>query len=247
VVSAFGGSLLVHRHKNGTGRRRWGGAVIVTERPDVLPEAATEGAGVADSFVRSARLHGPAATRSALVARLRTTRVAHFACHAYFDAAHPLAGSIGLPSGETWRAPEWLGGIADGLPLVSLSACRSAAVAPLAGGEVFGLVSGILGGGGGAVLAGLWPVADRETKTLMWRFYRERLTNDLAGALALAQRAALRGPDASPLFWAAFALFGDADALPRPGRLWAWLARWRQRRHARRFPTPDLPSEGDGP
>ena len=43
---------------------------------------------------------------------------------------------------------------------------------------------------------------------------------------------------------AAFPPVGDADALPRPGRIWAWFARWRQRRHARRFPTPDFESDG---
>src|SRR5205823_397393 len=145
----------------------------------------------------------------------------------------------GLPSGELWRAVEWLDEPWEGLPLVTLSACRSAEVAPLAGREVFGLVTGLLGGGVRAVLAGLWPVADRETLPLMWHFYRERLTHDLAGALARAQRAVLGLPGSSPLFWAPFALFGDAQALPAPGLFGRWWARWRQRRHARRFPIPD--------
>jgi CHAT domain-containing protein len=114
-------------------------------------------------------------------------------------------------------------------------------VAPLVGREVFGLVSGLLGSGVRAVLAGLWPVADRETVPLMWRFYRARLTGDLATALAEAQRAALADPGASPLFWAAFGLFGDAAALPAPPRWLRPLARWRRRRHGRRFPTPGDP------
>ena len=80
--------------------------------------------------------------------------------------------------------------------------------------------------------------ADREALGLMWRFYRERLTSDLGTALARAQRAALTAGDGSPLFWAAFALFGDAAALPAPGPLWRWLARWRRERHGQRFPSP---------
>ena len=48
-----------------------------------------------------------------------------------------------------------------------------------------------------------------------------------------------------PVFWGAFALFGDAAALPAPGRWTRWLARWRQRRHARLYPTPTL-SPGPG-
>ena len=64
------------------------------------------------------------------------------------------------------------------------SACRSAEVASLIGREVFGLVTGLLGGGVRAVLAGLWPVADREVRPLMWRFYRHRLVHELPTALA---------------------------------------------------------------
>jgi CHAT domain len=50
--------------------------------------------------------------------------------------------------------------------------CRSEQVAPLLGREVFGLVTGVLGGGVRAVLAGLWPVAAQEAAPLMWHFYR---------------------------------------------------------------------------
>jgi hypothetical protein len=136
------------------------------------------------------------------------------------------------------RALEWLEESVDGLPLVTLSACRSAEVAALLGHEVFGLVTGLLGGGVRAVLAGLWPVADREILPLMWRFYNSRLTCDLATALAQAQRETLTASDASPLFWAAFALFGDPAALPAPGICWSGPARLWQRWHARRFPLP---------
>jgi CHAT domain-containing protein len=239
VVNHFSGSLLVHQART---RRRpgwwWGRAVVVCESPEVLPTALAEGQGVAGAFFRSLLLHGPAASRKAVRAALGKASVAHFACHAYFDVEHPLAAHIGLPAGEPWRALEWLDEPVEGLPLVTLSACRSAEVAPLVGREVFGLVSGVLGGGARAVVAGLWPVADREALPLMWDFYRRRLTDNLAGALAGAQAALAAAADGSPLFWAAFALFGDADALPAPGRWWRWWYRWRQRRHARAYPSP---------
>jgi hypothetical protein len=90
-----------------------------------------------------------------------------------------------------------------------------------------------------AVLAGLWLLADAETASLMASFYRHRLTRDLPSALALAQREALGRSGSSPLFWAAFALFGDPAALPAPGPLGRWLGRRRQRWHAARFP-PNL-------
>jgi CHAT domain-containing protein len=168
---------------------------------------------------------------------LARARVVHFACHADFDGRRPLAACLHLPSGEAITALEWLGEPVAGLPLVTLSACRSAEVSPLLGKEVFGLVTGLLGGGVRAVLAGLWPVGDREVPPLMWRFYRHRLVEELPTALALAQRETLADPDSSPLFWAAFALFGEATALPAPGPWWRWLARHRQRRHLHHFPA----------
>ncbi len=55
-------------------------------------------------------------------------------------------------------------------------------------------------------------------------------------ALAGAQREMLGKPDATPLNWAVFALFGDAAGLPAPGWLGRWRARRRQRRHELAFP-----------
>jgi tetratricopeptide (TPR) repeat protein len=238
VAWTFSGALLVHQAQTERAvRGPFRPALVVTESPAVLPEAASEGEGVAASFLWSRVLHGAAAKRAALRRRLARARVIHFACHAHFDNEHPLAAHVVLPSGETLGALDWLSERVDGLPLVTLSACRSAEVAPLLGREVFGLVTGLLGGGVRAVLAGLWPVADRETRPLMWRFYRHRLTSDLAAALAHAQREALADPDSSPLFWASFALFGDPAALPSPGFVGRWLGRWRRARHARRFPA----------
>jgi tetratricopeptide (TPR) repeat protein len=238
VAWTFSGALLVHQAQT---RRRVRGpfrpALVVTESSEKLPQAAREGEGVAASFLWSRVLHGGAATRVALRRGLARARVVHFACHAHFDTRHPLAAHVVLPSGETLGALDWLSEPVDGLPLVTLSACHSAEVAPLLGREVFGLVTGLLGGGVRAVLAGLWRLADQETTPLMYCFYRHRLTRDLATALARAQREALADPDSSPLFWSAFALFGDPAALPAPGFVGRWLGRWRSARHARRFPA----------
>src|SRR5262245_32565235 len=185
VVFAFGGALLVHQAR-GRPRRRWGPAVVVSEAERVLPAAGREAEGVAASFWRSRRLHGPAASVAAVRRALGRASVLHLACHAYFDVSHPLAACVGLPSGEAWRALAWLDEPLAGLPLVTLSACRSAEVAPLVGREVFGLVTGLLGSGVRSVVAGLWPVADREALPFMWRFYRHRLTCALPEALARA-------------------------------------------------------------
>jgi CHAT domain-containing protein len=209
----------------------------MSEAEGVLRFARDEAERVSAALRRPIRLDGPQATRDALNRGLKQARVAHFACHAYFQPEHPLSACIGLPSGERWDALEWLDGPAEGLPLAALSACRSAEVAPLVGEEVFGLVTAVLSAGVRAVLAGAWPVPDHPaTVELMSVFYRKRLTADLATALALAQRAVLSRPDCSPLAWAVFGLYGDATALPAPP--W-WLRWWRtrqERRHAERFP-----------
>jgi tetratricopeptide (TPR) repeat protein len=239
-VTAYTGSLFVHQAQTRRRRRTWWRPVLcVAEAPEGmyrLPKAGQEAKGVAATFLFRRLLHGAAATRAAVRRCLARACVAHFACHADFDAQHPLAAPLRLPSGDCLRAAEWLDEPVYGLPLVTLSACQAAELAPVHGHELFGLVTGLLAGGVRAVLAGLWEVADEETMALMWRFYRHRLTNDLATALALAQRDMLTECDSSPLFWAAFALFGDAAALPVPGFSRRGLARMWQRWHARRFP-----------
>jgi CHAT domain-containing protein len=235
VVWNFSGGLLAHQARTRRRRGRFRPALAVSASPEDLPCAGREGEGVAATFFWGRHLQGAEADRQRLRAWLKRARVVHFACHANFEGHHPLSACVCLPSGERIHALEWLGEPVARLPLMTLSACRSAEVAPVLGQEVFGLVTGLLGAGVRAVLAGLWPVADRETVPLMWRFYRHRLSADLAAALRRAQCEELARPQASPLFWAAFALHGDPEALPAPGWLGRWWVRSRVRRHAQRF------------
>jgi CHAT domain-containing protein len=208
----------------------------VTEAPEVLPAAWNEGQRVAACWGKVQWLHGTAASRATLQRHLPHARAAHFACHAVFDPDHPLSAHVRLPSGETWRGIDWIGEPLEQLPLVTLSACRSAQVGAFVGQEVFGLVTALLAAGVQAVLAGQWSVPDRETADFMGRFYVERLTCDLATALARTQRACLAEPRSSPLFWSVFALFGWPTALPAPSWWRRWLAAWQQRRLRRRHP-----------
>jgi CHAT domain-containing protein len=239
VVWTFAGALVVQQHATRRQRRgRWRPAVAVADDPATLPAAGREAEGVAAVFLRGRSRTGASADRLWLRGCLARARLVHLACHAEFDAGRPLGACLRLPSREVLHALEWLEEPVRGLPLVTLSACRAAQVAALAGGEMFGLVTGLLGGGVRAVVAGLWPVADEETPPLMWSFYRHLTRESLPAALARAQREALSLPEGSPLFWAAFALFGDPDAVRPPPVPWRWLASWRQRRHARRYPGP---------
>jgi CHAT domain-containing protein len=220
VVCGFGGGLLV---KQATGRRGWwrgGRPAVVIDAPDSLPAAAAEGAAVAGRVRRCRVLRGADGTKAAVAAAVRSARVAHFACHAEFDPAAPLSAAVRLPAGERWGLPDWT---TDAPPrLAVLAACRSGEVGEAAGREVFGLTAGALAAGVGGVVSGLWPVADQEAITLVAAFYRHLARRDPCAALAAAQREAIARPDATPLHWAVFALFGDPHALPAP----PWWARW---------------------
>jgi tetratricopeptide (TPR) repeat protein len=235
VVHTFSGALFAHQAK--AHRARWRTwlrrrAVVVGGSSDgSIPFAERESAGVAAALSGATLLQGPAATREAVRALLPKARVAHFACHADIPPERPLRARIELPSGELWYASDWPGEPVRDLPLVTLSACRSAEVARLFGRELFGLVTGVLGGAARAVIAGLWPVADRETVPLMLSFYGHLMDHPPAVALAQAQREALGDGESSPATWAVFALFGDPRSIPPPVPGLRWLARIRKRRY----------------
>jgi hypothetical protein len=70
----------------------------------------------------------------------------------------------------------------------------------------------------------------------------------LATALVPAQREGLAAADSNPLFWSAFALFGEAPPWGPFHSWWRWLARWRHRRHAARyFLSPEGGPDGTRP
>ena len=238
VVHTFSGALYLHHSRLPRAwwwrRRR---ALLVTaqttaESPSYpLEFAKHEGRGVAKAYPKAHSLHFREATLECIRPHLARVGVVHFACHAHFDKEHPYSAFIKLPSSESWSAPQWLEEPVAGLPLATLSACSSLEVAPSVGGEVFGLVCALLGAGVRAVVGGQCLIPDRETASFMVRFAHHAIVHDLAGALARAQRDTLALPNGSPFYWAVFALYGDAAALPAPG--WfsrGWAAR-RQRRH----------------
>ncbi len=84
------------------------------------------------------------------------------------------------------------------------------------------------------MVAGLWPVTDREALPLMVSLYRHLMTHSPAEALAFAQREALTAPDSNPIMWSVFALFGDPRSIPPPFPGLQWLARLRQGWYRRR-------------
>jgi CHAT domain-containing protein len=98
--------------------------------------------------------------------------------------------------------------------LVVLSGCETGVAHVGAGGEVEGLVRGVLSSGAADLVVSLWRVDDAATATLMARFHEELAGGARAdAALASAQREAL-GAGLSPWFWSGFGLW--TRRLPRP-------------------------------
>ncbi|MCY2991036.1 MAG: CHAT domain-containing protein [Planctomycetota bacterium] len=239
-VYDFSGSWVVYQAQASHRRRlRWGGPLMVVESPERLRFAEREAEGVAMHLAHSRILRRDQANRENIHRYLRRAKLLHVACHAHFDPHRPADAYVQLPSGESWHGVEWLNGDLLGMPLVALSACRTAQTSAVVGQEVFGLVSAALAGGAGNVLAGLWPVLDQDAVALMCRFYHHWLTQPASTALALAQREALADARSSPLAWAVFALFGDCRPCIGSRWWWRWWARFRQRRQESARPVHD--------
>jgi CHAT domain-containing protein len=112
--------------------------------------------------------------------------------------------------------------------LVVLSGCDSGLGEPIRGEGLVGLAQTFLHAGAGGVLVSLWPIDDRAAASLMTRFYRVLLQNDLtpAAALARAQAEVAAQPRwRSPYYWAGFVLVGDGEPPGGAGGQVARLAR----------------------
>jgi CHAT domain-containing protein len=152
--------------------------------------------GIVPGVLPGTILYDRAFDRGALQASLRTP-VVHIASHFSFvpgsDQSFLLLGD---GSKLTLRDVR-LGMRFDNVELLTLSACDTATGGGRRenGAEVEGLGRLAQDKGARAVLATLWPVADRSTGLLMQEFYREhqQLKLDKAGALRGAQLAMLHG------------------------------------------------------
>jgi CHAT domain-containing protein len=99
--------------------------------------------------------------------------------------------------------------------LVVLSACETGRNKLAPGDELIGLGRGFLYAGAGALVSSLWQIEGQCTSALMQAFYENLLEKQSkAEALAAAQRQILQESSLShPIFWAAFQLIGNNEAL----------------------------------
>jgi CHAT domain-containing protein len=160
------------------------------------------------SRLRVRPFSGGRATVAAILARLPTASIVHFATHARFVPGSPLEAAISLADGDlTAREVMTLPLRAD---LVVLSACETGRAESLAGDEVAGLAMALLQAGARTVLVSLWPVSGLATATMMSAFYDAwTVRRDKGAALADAMTALRDGAWPCPYYWGAFVLVGD--------------------------------------
>ncbi|MCU1263980.1 MAG: hypothetical protein JWM21_298 [Acidobacteria bacterium] len=145
-------------------------------------------------------LTGASFTRDAFFQALKQHRpLVHIASHFAFRPGDSSRSFLLLGDGtaltlDEMKAHEHL---FEGVELLTLSACNTAATEPDANGrEIDGFSELAQRLGAAAVMASLWSVADKSTELLMSEFYRLRKENpqmSKAGALQSAQRSMLDG------------------------------------------------------
>jgi CHAT domain-containing protein len=181
-----------------------------------------EGERIASLFAEREILHGGGLTRTSFCEGLGRNEIVHFSGHAVSSAANPLAAALpltpdaGRADSGVLYAGELLGLRLPRTRLVVLASCGAMNGAHARTGKVEGLVRPFLGAGVPAVVAGLWPVDDRQSAPFFEDFHRRILAGESAlHALAGAQRTQLHAPAAAsgqlPV-WAAFELFGASSS-----------------------------------
>jgi CHAT domain-containing protein len=167
--------------------------------------------------------------------RLDGFRVIHFATHGLVSQRHPLRSALVLAAAE--------GDGEDGFlqareilqlklksELVVLSACQTARGQVLAGEGTQGLAQAFLNAGSQSVVASLWNVNDQRAALFMEAFYRHLAKGQSkVEALRSAKLELLKIPaTASPRYWAAFILIGEAEEkIPlTPLSLWSQYGKW---------------------
>lgn len=148
--------------------------------------------------------------------------VVHFGVHALMNPERPAFSGVVLtmvhPDGAPQNGVLWLSGIyALHMPvdLVVLSGCHTASGREIPGEGLEGLSRALFFSGARSVVGSLWSVEDRETSTLMQRFYRNMIRRKMAPAAALrrAQLDTAGDPATSaPFHWAGFTVQGDGAA-----------------------------------
>ena len=178
-----------------------------------LPSARKE-AEMIGRLLGAQPLLGHNATKQAVLQRIHSMTLVHFAAHGNADrgeiALAPLPGTNGIPQEE-----DYLLTMADisqvqlRAKLVVLSCCHSAR-GQIRSEGVVGIARAFLGSGARSVLVALWAIEDKATEQFMSRFYEHLVGGESASESLHQAMKWMRGngfPDMGQ--WAPFMLMGD--------------------------------------
>ena len=159
-------------------------------------------------------LLGKHATKQAVLDRLHSVSLIHFAAHGNAERGEIALSPLG-PPGRVSEEEDYLLTMSDiarvqlRAKLVVLSCCHSARGKIRAEG-VIGIARAFLGSGARSVLVALWAISDKATEQLMCRFYEHLARGESASeSLHLAMKW-MRGHGFDTVWdWAPFMLIGD--------------------------------------
>jgi CHAT domain-containing protein len=190
--------------------------------PDDLPGTRDEALAASQAGPAGELFLERGATEASVRRALSEASVVHIASHGVLNARNPMFSRVDLArdgaNGSTddgrLEVHEVLG-LNVTSPLIVLSGCETAMAEewsgdPLRPAGVATLAQAFLQAGAGNVIATLWRIDDAASAELVRRFYAATDEDDVAGALARAQRAMIRNAEyAAPYYWAGFVLMGD--------------------------------------
>ena len=172
-----------------------------------LPDAAAEVTAIAQLYDSPEVLIDATATRQAVLAKLQSASLAHFATHAIVDPRRDDAALVFYTDGKpnTLTTEDIVKQRLRLGSLVILSACETAVSAVTASSSSVSLAQAFLTAGAAGVIGTLWEIPDDDARTLMTNVHaRLRAGRPSYVALADAQRLMLRSHPNSPR-WAAVA------------------------------------------
>ncbi|MCE9634924.1 MAG: CHAT domain-containing protein [Planctomycetes bacterium] len=181
------------------------GASLVVAVADVhSPAIADEGRRVAAAIPGARLVEGDEAVGSLLVG-LDRPAVLHIAAHGRYRDDAPALSGVRLADGW-FRACEFAG-LRLGGSLVVLAGCDTGVARGESGGEVLGLVRGVLAAGARELVVSLWRIDDGATAAFMAEFHAAR-ARGLSSAVALQELQKSRAASGlHPWFWAGFSIW----------------------------------------
>ena len=196
-----------------------GALIIGNPKVDGLPPlpGARKEAEMVGRLVGVPPLVGEKATRQAVLERISSVSLIHFAAHGDAGRGEIALSPTPIPNSQNAIPPQeaYMLTMADvsrvkvRAKLVVLSCCHSGSGEIKAEG-VIGIARAFLGSGARSVLVALWAISDKATEQLMSRFYEHLVKGESASeSLHQAMRWMRKKGSTYVSEWASFTLIGD--------------------------------------